>query len=838
MKKKPTNSEVARSQSSTSTKESSGRPKTHVSVSRITADQLAEGDVNAEVRADVLRLSIAVQRMQMLATKTGLIDADEDEVHDLALNAVVGKQSRQKHSRPLTSHSHAPVHGSGSHGHSHANGHCHDHEAATSSPSRDIGAANSSSPGKSSSKAMIESGEDFLTDKSPIKRMEGQSLGKDKIFDTESMRSAFGKLEKMLRSSNAEVQLEATKRFRQLLSMERDPMLQELVDRDIVPQLLHFLKDKENSALQVEALWALTNIAAGTHEQTHLLIKNNAVPTLVSLLNSQHHEVLEQAVWVLGNIAGDDVTARDTVLGAGALEPLLKCMAQNRKTSFLRIATWTLSNLCDGQPRPKLDVVSVLNTVKAVIDMDDTEVLSHACWALSHLCDGPSPHIQDVVKANVCPRLVELLRNKAWRVVKPALRTVGNIVCAEDDQDYTQHIIECGAVPCLRQLIGHSNREIQKEACWTISNISAGTVDQIQCVLDSGGIPPLVELASEDANTDPDVKIEACWVLLNATSCGSDRQIEQLVRAGCVQVLCNLLRDTSMVMMALEGLEKILQVGEDIALKNHPAGTNPHAVLLDTKKIEALQNHRSTPISKRAQRMWKQHFVTCAICETAYSRHSPQTKYCGECKCNVCCKCDCSVFHLSYQDQLWKEMAEGEQDKEKAKQESKKSKRQKKRAKEKKKKEMAKAMKSGQVSSNAEKQKTPSVHNKANKSKDSTSDAQPVPTGKANVNVNATKQSGSSGEKTEPNEKKASKNVKVPKELVENAFGEDKNLDGDSDVKNLNGSLNPKVAKKNEQYVDFLMQTGSILDLWNMMNDGEDANQEAKSAPLKGSSPN
>ena len=48
-------------------------------------------------------------------------------------------------------------------------------------------------------------------------------------------------------------------------------------------------------------------------------------------------------------------------------------------------------------------------------------------------------------------------------MTKPALRTIGNIVCAEDDTDYTQHIIEAGAVPCLRQLIAHNNREIQKE---------------------------------------------------------------------------------------------------------------------------------------------------------------------------------------------------------------------------------------------------------------------------------------------------------------------------------------------------------------------------------------
>ena len=341
-----------------------------------------------------------------------------------------------------------------------------------------------------------------------------------------NLKGALRQVEQGLRSDKANEQLEATKKIRQLLSAERDFLIQDMLDRDVVPQLLRFLQREEHSALQVEALWALTNIAAGSTEHTHVLINNGAVPTLVSLLdNSDSTEVLEQAVWVLGNVAGDGPAARDTVLAAGVLGPLVRCIEKTEKLALLRIATWALSNLCDGQPCPVFDVKMVLPTLVKALGSDDTEVLSHACWALSHLCDGPTSHVQAVVQAHVCLRLVKLLLHRSWRVTKPALRTIGNIVCAEDDLDYTQHIVENGAVPCLQQLITHSNREIQKEACWTLSNIAAGTVDQIQYVLDSEAIPPLVALASA-GDTDPDVKIEACWVLLNATSCGADAQIQ------------------------------------------------------------------------------------------------------------------------------------------------------------------------------------------------------------------------------------------------------------------------------------------------------------------------
>ncbi len=102
-------------------------------------------------------------------------------------------------------------------------------------------------------------------------------------------------------------------------------------------------------------------------------------------------------------------------------------------------------------------------------------------------------------------------------------------------------------------------RDIQKEACWTLSNITAGTISQIQSVIDSGAIPPLLTLAL-DPTTDSAVRTEACWVVLNCTSCGDDEQLQYMVRSGAVSVLYALLADSGMVLMALEGLERVLRL--------------------------------------------------------------------------------------------------------------------------------------------------------------------------------------------------------------------------------------------------------------------------------------
>ncbi|KAJ2421492.1 Importin subunit alpha-1 [Coemansia sp. RSA 2524] len=427
----------------------------------------------------------------------------------------------------------------------------------------------------------------------------------------EQLQELFPPMIASLYSDNLDEQLTAVTKFRKLLSKERCPPIEEVIECGVVPRFVELLRSS-HSVIQFEASWALTNIASGSSLQTQVVIDAQAVPLFIQLLSNENLDVREQAVWALGNIAGDSPKCRDFVLAEGALQPLLRLLGENHKLSMLRNATWTLSNFCRGKnPQPQWEsIAAALPVLSKLIYSVDDEMLTDACWAISYLSDGSNDKIQAVIESGVCRRLVELLMHPMTTVQTPALRSIGNIVTGDDMQ--TQIVLNSGALAALLSLLNSPKDGIRKEACWTISNITAGNTAQIQAIIDANIVPPLLHVLQHG---DFKSKKEACWAISNATSGGLNQpeQIRYMVQQGCIKPLSDLLNcmDNKITQVALDGLENILKVGEADKEESGNA-INQYALFIEEAggmdKIHNLQLHDNIEIYKKAYSIIDKYF--------------------------------------------------------------------------------------------------------------------------------------------------------------------------------------------------------------------------------------
>jgi hypothetical protein len=211
--------------------------------------------------------------------------------------------------------------------------------------------------------------------------------------------------------------------------------------------------------------------------------------------------------------------------------------------------------------------------------------------------------IQAVIDLALFPILLELLDQNDYRISIPILRTFGNMTSGTDNQ--TQVVVDSGVLARLDPFAHSPKDYIKREVFRIISNILCGTYQQIQSIIDCGLIPVVVQYLSEGSYA---VKKECCLCLCNLLTSGNLHQQRFATTVENLGVLCAFLvnRDEYMIKYILVALECVLKAGMGQMVKGAIEGVGGF------EKFEHLKVHSNEHIKDLYQSV-------CSLCEANVS---------------------------------------------------------------------------------------------------------------------------------------------------------------------------------------------------------------------------
>jgi len=398
--------------------------------------------------------------------------------------------------------------------------------------------------------------------------------------------------------------LEATRGLRLLCEREDPKLLHAAVESGALPELMRSLRDPDAN-VQLEAAWAMTNIACGEPNSSlakALAYTEGAVQTLVELAQTGALPVRDQAVWALGNLAGDCVELRDVLVAAGALPALLRTIVEcEHMPALLRNGTWALRNCVSGLPAPA-GAEQAAPILGCLTHCTDVDVVVDSLWGLGYLSeDAP----QYAIDSKALGHVVTLLKQQDKAVLVPALRICGNVAAGSDEQ--TRVLLDCDLLEHVKPLLSAPEQSLRKNAAWLLANVAAGPPAQVHSLLEEHIFQELLPLASSGPAL---VRREAVWALTNACLSGSVPQVQHMATLGVVPVLChNLGGQPDVARAVLHALRSVLAAGraeaEEFGTANWAAQQVEEAGL---QKLEDLAMHDDKEMAATAAWLLQTYF--------------------------------------------------------------------------------------------------------------------------------------------------------------------------------------------------------------------------------------
>ncbi|KAF1807466.1 armadillo-type protein [Mucor lusitanicus] len=351
---------------------------------------------------------------------------------------------------------------------------------------------------------------------------------------------------------------------------------------DILPRIKELIGSDLGDTIKFECAWIVTNVAAGTTDQTNAIIEAGFVDLLLDCMRQKNGslDLKAQAAWALGNIAGESPNYREELMRKGFTHAIVKVLEDVYQDTYdesydlgypagkirfpdediysnVEALLWALSNMSRGGFHVAEYYQNYLPMFKVFSDFivfDYTKLEIEICWGLSRVLynmhDVNAFHQRNHISDELCERLSGLLRDGVPKVVVPAIRTVVNITSGPNS--CVEGLLRTPLLTSITRLLEpQAPNEIRKDAFLVISNLAAGNEEMIKHVIEHkvvmNSVVAHITVPGHTYSSDPvqwtptlshayymkndewKVTKEALWIIFNIVALGSDACVWDLL---------------------------------------------------------------------------------------------------------------------------------------------------------------------------------------------------------------------------------------------------------------------------------------------------------------------
>ena len=368
-----------------------------------------------------------------------------------------------------------------------------------------------------------------------------------------------------------------------------------MITDEIISNVVKYISYVDYPEHQHESLWIMTNLISGSSAMTRKYLDfTNIIDYSLKVLTLNNVKVKHQAIWLLGNAIGEDIKYTNYIVNKGGLkcifDELLGDLQESKRViDNIRTCTWVLSNIFLHK------LVLDYKTLQKAIEISkyffevcyDNESNKNMIWLLSRMYKQFDGNQLEIMFRCLDTYMISKLSHCEYKSIhRVILNICGNLISTTDEN--TQKVMNMGLLNHLRDCL-NSNSNV-KDVCWILSNISAGTKDQIKSLIDHN-LVPLIMLTSVESpwKIVKECLYTICYIIIN-----SKRHIPYMVDIGAIKLLSKYLHvpDMEITHIILDTLliltKKYKHIVEELCYDEVEKLTDSHHVNIYAKASKLL----------------------------------------------------------------------------------------------------------------------------------------------------------------------------------------------------------------------------------------------------------